>query len=151
MKLDFVQISSTGFYMQSKKVKKDGKKVKVFSTNMVDIFKILNVKPKIKPKTIIPEQYWDYLNVFDENETNQLPPIRGKKPTVPWGPLYNISKDEFLVLRKTLTEYLDKSFIRINNSLVAAPIFFVKNPGGGLRFFVNYRIFNRITKKKNCC
>ena len=94
----------------------------MFSASMADIDKILNVKPKIKFKTIIPEQYWDYLNVFDEDETNQLPPIRGKrinheiellekegeKPTVPWGPLYNMSKDELLVLRKTLTEYLDK-------------------------------------------
>ena len=46
---------------------------------MADIDKILNVKPKIKPKTIVPEQYWGYLNVFDEDETNQLPPTRGKK------------------------------------------------------------------------
>ena len=46
---------------------------------MVDIDKILTVKLKIKFKTIIPEQYWDYLNVFNENETNQLPLIRGKK------------------------------------------------------------------------
>ena len=61
--------SSTKFYMQSI----------FFSTTMVDINKILNLKPKIKFKTTIPEQYWDYLDVSDENETNQLPPIRGKK------------------------------------------------------------------------
>ena len=128
---------------------------------MVDIDKTLNVKPKIKPKTKVPEQYWGYLNVFDENEANQLPPTRGKKinheielleeegkkPTVLWGPLYNMSKDEFLVLRKTLTEYLDKGFIRVSNSPAATPVFFVKKPGGGLRFWVNYRSFNRITKK----
>ena len=128
---------------------------------MADIDKVLNVKPKIKFKTIVPEQYWGYLNVFDEDETNQLPPTRGekidheiellgkkgKKPTVLWGPLYNMSKDEFLVLRKTLTEYLDKSFIRVSNSPAAAPVFFVKKPGGGLRFCVDYRGFNRITKK----
>ena len=46
---------------------------------LTDIDKIWNVKPKIKFKTIIPEQYWGYLNGFNENETNQLPPIRGKK------------------------------------------------------------------------
>ena len=97
---------------------------------MADIDKILNVKPKRKFKTIIPEQYWDYLNISNEDETNQLPPVRGKKinheiellekekkkPTVFCGPLYNISKDEFLVLKKTLTEYLDKGFIRVSNS-----------------------------------
>ena len=118
---------------------------------MADIDKILNVKPKIKFKTTIPEQYWGYLNVFDEDESNQLPPIRGKginhgiellekekkKPTVPWGPLYYMSKNEFLVLKKTLTEYLDKSFIRINNSPVATPVLFVKKPGGNLRFCVD--------------
>ena len=58
-----------------------------------------------------------------------------------------MSKDEFLVLKKTLTEYLDKNFIRITNSPVAAPVFFVKNPGRSLRFCVDYRNFNRITKK----
>ena len=79
MKLDCMQISSAGFYMQSKKVKNEGKKLKVFSTSMVDINKILNVKSNIKFKTIVFEQYWGYLNVFDENETNQLPPTRGKK------------------------------------------------------------------------
>ena len=50
----------------------------MFSASMPDIDKTLNVKPKIKLKTIIPEQFWDYLNVFDEDKANQLPPIRGK-------------------------------------------------------------------------
>ena len=74
-----------------------------FSASMDDIDNILNVKPKIKFKTIIPEQYLGYLNVFNENETNQLPPNRGKKitksscwkkkkekPNVFWGPVYNM-------------------------------------------------------------
>ena len=74
-----------------------------------------------------------------------------KKPTVFWGPLYNISKNEFLVLKKTLTEYLNKNFIRVNNSPVATPIFFVKKFGGSLRFYIDYRDFNRITKKKYFC
>ena len=37
---------------------------------MADIDKILSMKPQIKFKTMILEQYWVYLNVFDENETN---------------------------------------------------------------------------------
>ena len=58
-----------------------------------------------------------------------------------------MSKDEFLVLKKTLTEYLDKGFIRISNLPVAAQVFFVKKLGESLRFCVDYRNFNRITKK----
>ena len=147
--------------MQSKKAKKEKKNVEIFSASMADIDKVLKIKPKINAKTIVPEHYWDYLNVFDEEEANQLPPIRGlginhqvellekekKKQTVPWGPLYNMSKDELFVLRKTLTEYLDKSFIRVSNSPAAALVFFVKKHGGGLRFCVDYRGLNRITKK----
>ena len=58
-----------------------------------------------------------------------------------------MSRDELLVLRKTLTEYLDKGFIRVSNSPAAAPVLFVRKPGGGLRFCVDYRGLNKITRK----
>ena len=58
-----------------------------------------------------------------------------------------MSRDELLVLRKTLTELLDKQFIRVSNSPAAAPVLFVRKPGGGLRFCVDYRGLNRITRK----
>ena len=58
-----------------------------------------------------------------------------------------MSRDELLVLRKTLTKLLDKGFIRVSNSLAAAPVLFVKKPSGGLRFCIDYRGLNRITKK----
>ena len=88
--------------------------LEMFLANMVDIDKILNVKPKIKFKTIIPEQYWDYLNVFDKNETNQLSPTRGKKinheiellekekkkPTVFWGRYTICQKTNFWCSKK---------------------------------------------------
>ena len=52
-----------------------------------------------------------------------------------------------LVLRKTLTEYLDKGFIRVSNSPAAAPVLFAEKPGGGLRFCVDYRALNQLTRK----
>jgi hypothetical protein len=58
-----------------------------------------------------------------------------------------MSYDELFVLRKTLTEYLDKGFIRVSNLLAAAPVFFVQKPGGSLRFCVDYRALNKITRK----
>ena len=58
-----------------------------------------------------------------------------------------MSRDKLLVLRKTLIDLLNKGFIRVSNSPAAAPVLFVKKPGGGLRFCVNYRGLNRITKK----
>jgi len=52
-----------------------------------------------------------------------------------------------LVLRKTLIELLDKGFIRVSHSPAAAPVLIVKKPSGGVRFCVNYRALNKITKK----
>jgi hypothetical protein len=62
----------------------------------------------------------------------------GNEKTVLWGPLYGMGREELLVLRKTLTELLDKDFIRASNSPAAAPVLMVKKPGGGIRFCVDY-------------
>lgn len=58
-----------------------------------------------------------------------------------------MSREELLVLRKTLHDLLSKGFIRVSKSPAAAPVLFVKKPGGGLRFCVDYRALNAITKK----
>jgi hypothetical protein len=56
----------------------------------------------------------------------------GREKEVPWGPLYSILRDELLILRKTLIDLLDKGFIRVSNSLVVAPVLFIKKARGGL-------------------
>jgi hypothetical protein len=58
-----------------------------------------------------------------------------------------MSRDELLVLQKTLTDLFNKGFIRVSNSLAAALVLFVKKPRGGLWFYVDYYGLNRITKK----
>ena len=58
-----------------------------------------------------------------------------------------MSKDELLILRKTLIDLFDKGFIRVSNSLIIALILFVKKFKRGLRFCINYRGLNRIIKK----
>ena len=58
-----------------------------------------------------------------------------------------MSREELLVLRKTLTEILDKGFIRVSYSPAATPVLFVRKPRGGLRFYVDYRGLNKITRK----
>jgi hypothetical protein len=71
----------------------------------------------------------------------------GKERNVFWGPLYSITKEKLLVLRKTLIDHLEKGWIRVSKSPAGAFVFFVRKPGDGLRFCVNYRKFNEITKK----
>ncbi len=58
-----------------------------------------------------------------------------------------MSRDELLVLRKTLTDLLDKGFIRVSNSPATIPVLFVKKPGGSLRFCIDYRRLNKLTCK----
>ena len=99
------------------------------------------------------------INAFNRQDAKTLPPYRkgidheinfveGKtNDDVPAMPLYQISKDQLLVLRKTLTELLDNDFIRVSNSSAAAPVIFVKKPGGGLWFCVDYCWLNEISRK----
>ena len=58
-----------------------------------------------------------------------------------------MSRDELLVLQKYLTENLETGFIRSSSSPAASPVLFVKKPGGGLRFCVDYRALNAKTIK----
>ena len=58
-----------------------------------------------------------------------------------------MSRDELLILRKTLTDLFDKGFIRVSNSLVTAPILFIKKLKRGLRFCIDYKRLNRVIKK----
>ena len=70
----------------------------------------------------------------------------GQERNPPWGPLYRITRNEILILRKTLNELLNKGFIRTSNSLIGTPVLFIKKKGG-LRFYIDYRGLNNITRK----
>ena len=129
---------------------------------MKDIEKALQVKTYSDPREKLPRHYHHWLDVFDRKKADALPPHRGpqidhqielvpdergRTPEPPWGPLYNMSREELLVLRKNLQELLDKQFIRVSNSPAAAPVLFARKPGGGLRFCCDYRALNAISKK----
>ena len=70
----------------------------------------------------------------------------GLKKSPPWGPLYRITRNKLLVLRKTLNELLNKGFIHANNSLIGALVLFAKKKEG-FRFYMDYRGLNNITRK----
>ena len=58
-----------------------------------------------------------------------------------------MSRDKLLVLCYTLIDLLNKGFIRVGNSLATSPILFAQKLGGGLRFYVDYKALNALTKK----
>ncbi|KAL2890638.1 Retrotransposable element Tf2 155 kDa protein type 1 [Ceratocystis lukuohia] len=111
-------------------------------------------KSKI-PTWIKPEN----VKAFDPDAqfTKKLPPRRPghdhkielivPDEDAPWGPLYSMTREELVVLRQTLLTLLEKGYIEQSQSTAAAPILFVKKPGGGLRFCVDYRALNAVMKK----
>ncbi|KAI1000572.1 hypothetical protein K3495_g7622 [Podosphaera aphanis] len=58
-----------------------------------------------------------------------------------------MSREELEVLKKYIKENLENGFIKPSSSPAASPVLFVKKPGGGLRFCVDYRALNEITIK----
>jgi hypothetical protein len=153
-------VSASSFDYLMRKSRR-GDSITIFAASIADIDKMLKPKVTIDPKEKLPKEHHRYLKLFSRMLADQLPAHRpgidhkiplektsdGKEPNLPWGPLYGMSRGELLVLRKTLTELLDKNFIRASSSPAGAPVLFAKKPGGGLRFCVDYRALNALTQK----
>jgi len=132
------------------------KDCRVFAVSLRDIEKALKPKEIVDPRTKLPREYHKFLPLFNKAAADELPPHRPgvdhkidllPNTEPPSGSLYGMSRNELEVLDKTLKDYLSKNFIRASKSPAAAPVLFVKKPGGGLRFCVDYRGLNAITVK----
>lgn len=134
----------------------------VRSISLHDIDKALKRNAPADPRdTVPPELLREFPTLFSAEEAKKLPPHRpgadhevnlvrdsaGNEAPLPWGPLYSMTREELLVLRQTITDLMDRGFIRASSSAAAAPVLFVKKPGGGLRLCCDYRALNAITKR----
>jgi hypothetical protein len=98
-------------------------------------------KPDLTPEQLVPQEYHDYLDIFDKDKANQFP------DTWPWDhkikmkfrfklksfKTYNLTPEEQVELDKFLKENLDKGYIKLSQSPMALPFFFVKKKDGKLR------------------
>ena len=93
------------------------------------------------------------MSLFTKHDTDKLPShryvdhaisINGKPPL---GRMYSMAFAELAEIRKWVTEYFSKGFIRACSSSYASPILFVKKKDGSLRLCVDYRALNDITLK----
>ena len=101
-----------------------------------------NLKKKEVPvKELVPLEYHEFLDVFDEDKANQFPESRkwdhkidmkeGFEPKAFKN--YNLTLEEQIELDAFLKENLEKGYIRHSESPMASPFFFVKKKDGKLR------------------
>ena len=135
--------------------------VEIFGASLADIHKALQSKPKPNLADILPDWLHPELEAFSQKGAKELPPHRpgidheinllmrpdGAECEIPAMPLIQMPTEQLVVLQKTLYDLLDSRFIRASNSAAAAPVIFVKKPGGGLRFVTDYRGLNEISQK----
>ena len=92
-------------------------------------------------KEIVPTEYHNYLDIFDEDKANRFPDSRSwdhkiemKEDFEPksFSP-YKLTPGKQAELDKFLKENLDKNYIRPSQSPMASPMFFVAKKDGKLR------------------
>jgi hypothetical protein len=109
----------------------------------------------IDSKSVILSEYHDFLDVFFKKKANILSSHKKHdhrieietKKSHEYASLYNMSEDELLLIKKYLQEHLNKRFIETNTASYASFILFAKKFDEELRFCVDYRKLNVITKK----
>jgi hypothetical protein len=111
----------------------------------------------IDPKSVMSFEYHDFLNVFFKKKADVLSSHRKHDYRLKleknheidheYASLYNLSEEELQLIKKYLKEHLDKEFIELSTAFYASSILFAKKSNDELRFCVNYRKLNAITKK----
>ena len=103
----------------------------------------------------LPRQYHDFKDVFSKAASDTLAPHRKydlkieleKDHDLGFSPLYQYSAEELQTCKQYLIENLNKGFIAPSQAPFAAPILFARKANGGLRFCVDYRKLNAVTRK----
>ena len=133
------------------------KGAQVFAVSMRDIQYQAEkeARAETNPKSVVPQEYHDFLDVFSKKDLDTLPPHRKydhkihleeeQKPG--HAPLCKMSPEELDAVKRYLDSHLAKGFIQASSASYSSPVLFVKKPGGGIRFCVDYKRLNAITKK----
>jgi hypothetical protein len=111
----------------------------------------------IDSKSVVSSEYHDFLDVFFKEKANILSSHRKHDHRIELeknheskhenASLYNLSKEELLLIKKYLKKHLDKEFIESNTAFYVSLILFVKKLDDELRFCVDYRKLKVIIKK----
>ena len=125
----------------------------LFVTSLKNIEKALAPQEAVNVLAKLLREYHEFATLFSWEKFNKLPSHRPYDHTIPLlsdkeplkGLLYNMSRDELLVLQKYLKEHLSKGFIQVSSFSAAFSVIFVKKPEGDLHLCVDYCGLNNLT------
>jgi hypothetical protein len=100
------------------------------------------------------EEYWEFEDVFSEEEVSQLTDyflvyyiIDIGDAIFSYRSIYKLSENELKILKEYLDKNLEREYIQYFINPVRVFILFILKKNGSLRLYVNYRDFNKITIK----
>ncbi|KAF3393349.1 hypothetical protein DPV78_009733 [Talaromyces pinophilus] len=154
---DIVVIGALGFLQNVK-----NKKTETFLTSISEIKKTIKNKlnsakaeEEEEIKQHLPEWYYEFADVFSKINSDKLPKRKEydhkieleKEVELGYCPLYHMIAEELQAAKDYIIENLEKGFIVPSSAPYASSILMAKKPGGGLRFYVDYRRLNSLTRK----
>lgn len=94
--------------------------------------------------------------MFSQTDSDELPPHRtidhkivlDQENSLRFSPLYHMSLAELQTIKQYLLDNLNKGFIAPSQAPYASPVLFVQKADGSLRFCIDYRKLNAITRKE---
>lgn len=105
-------------------------------------------------KAKLPPEYHEFSDVFDRSKADKLPPHRPydhkielTDSTPPQSRAYRMSPYKLQKVKEYLNENLSKGFITPSQAPYSSPVLFALKANGDLRFCVDYRKLNAITKR----
>jgi hypothetical protein len=153
IKIHSITIASFNILFRQKNVKI----FVVFMKNLEIQLKKQDNNKVINSKSIMSSKYHDFLNVFFKKKADILSSHRKHDHRIKlernhesdheYASLYNLSERKLQLIKKYLKKHLDKKFIESSTAFYASSILFAKKSDDELRFCVNYRKLNAITKK----
>ena len=146
------------------------KDIEIFAVSMRDIENELNTilmkdikyqlnktaKASTDPKTMVPKEYHKFLDVFSKEALDTFSPhskydyqIRLLEEYRDHGHsfLSKMSESKLQFVKKFLEEYLKKGFIKASSALCSLCIMLAAKLDRGIRFCVDYKRLNKLTKK----
>ena len=151
--IDLVFIGGAPFTYLAKQ-----KDVEIFAISMKDIEYQLEKATKTPTdlKTVIPEEYHKFLDVFSKEASNTLfehskydHRIRFLENYKDYGNsfLQAISEPKLQFVKKFVEKHLKKGFIEASSAPCLSSIMLAVKPGGGVWFCVDYKRLNKLTVK----